>query len=129
MQNVGHESKCEKGKSKIMLLVVVVLLLAVCVIAVPLSVMNRREERDKEERYQQYLASNIAEVVSSIEYIDAADVNILGDGQNCQVEISVKMREGQILSAEDEEAIRKMTESVLSGQYSGEIAMTFVPAG
>lgn len=129
MQNMEHESKHKKGKSKIMLLVVVTLLLAVCVIALPFFVMNGRGERDKEERYQQYLVSNIAEVVRSIEYIDAADVNIVGDGQNCQVEISVKMREGHTLPAEDEDAIRKMTESVLSGQYSGEIAVTFIPAG
>ena len=129
MQNMAHENKNEKGKNKTLLLTGVVLLLAVCAVAVPLYVMNGREEKSKEEKYQQYIVSSIAGNVSSIEYIDAADVNILEDGENCQVEISVKMQDGQTLLAEDENAIKEMAETVLADQYSGDIIITFISAG
>ncbi|MBD5459891.1 MAG: hypothetical protein HDR26_02955 [Lachnospiraceae bacterium] len=91
--------------------------------------MNMREDGDRNTRYQQYIVSSIAGNVSSIEYIDTADVSILEDGENCQVEISVKMQDGQTLLAEDENAIKEMAETVLADQYSGDIIITFISAG
>lgn len=131
MSEMGYKDKEVKGKRKVggVILGVVVLAFVVCWIGIPLFVRHMRREENAEERYVQYLQRELAHAVCSMEYVEHAEVEIADDGQNCQVEISVEMRQGQTLPAEDEEAIRKMAESVLSGQYSGEIAVTFLPAG
>lgn len=124
-----NKSKREKGKSNPIFWAGAVLLLAVCAIALSLYGMSGSGEKGKEERYRQYLQQELANAVCSMEYVEHAAVAISDGGQGCQVEISVEMQEGQDLSGEDEDAIRKITESVLSGHYSGEIVVTFMFAG
>lgn len=126
-----YKDKEVKGKRKVggVVFVGIVLAFVICWIGIPLFVRHMHSEESAEERYMQYLQRELTHAVRSMECVEHAEVEISDDGQNCQVEISVEMREGQTLLAEDEDAIRKMTESVLLGRYSGEIAVTFIPAG
>lgn len=119
--------KREKRISRIMICVSAV---AALVLANGLfRMVNMREEGDKNARYLQYVESSLAENITDIEYIDTAAASILEDGENCQVEISVGMQEGQVLQAEDEKTIQKMVETVLADQFSGNIIITFTTAG